>query len=98
MIERVLERTGATVRSRGDNYKAVAQSVLLYGSEIWVVTGYMIKVLEGFHHRAVRRSTGMTEKLDSRVEWGYPPVVEAMDTVGLHPIGVYIRRRESNRA
>ena len=33
--------------------------VLLYGSEIWVVTGVMLKVLEGFHHRATRRITGM---------------------------------------
>ena len=48
MIERVLERTGATVRSQGENYKAVAQSVLLYGSKRWVLTGEMFKVLEGF--------------------------------------------------
>ena len=48
MIERILERTGATVRSRGAMYKAVAQSVLLYGSKRWVLTGEMFKVLEGF--------------------------------------------------
>ena len=34
----------------GPIHKAVAQSVLLYGSEIGVVTGEMLKVLEGFHH------------------------------------------------
>ena len=29
-------------------YNAVDQLVLLYGSESWVVTGAMLKVLEGF--------------------------------------------------
>ena len=47
MITRVLEKTGATVRAGGMIYKAVAHSVLLYGSESWVVTGPMIKVLGG---------------------------------------------------
>ena len=41
MIVGVLESTVATVRSRGEIYKAVAQSVLLYGREIWVVTRAM---------------------------------------------------------
>ena len=60
MISRVLERTGETVLARGAMYKVVAQSVLLYGSERWVVIGEMIKVLTGFNHRAARRITGMT--------------------------------------
>ena len=51
VVVRVLEKTGATVQARGMMYKAVANLVLLYGSEIWVVTGEMLKVLEGIHHR-----------------------------------------------
>ena len=54
MIARVLENTGATVRDRGMMYKAVEQSLILYVSERWVVTGEMLKVLEGFYHRAAR--------------------------------------------
>ena len=52
MVARVLERMGERVRYQGAMYKAVVQSVLLYVSEIWVVTGKMLKALEGFHHRA----------------------------------------------
>ena len=52
MVARVLERTGATVQAWGVMYKAVAQSLLLYGRNIWVVTGDMLKVLTAFHHRA----------------------------------------------
>ena len=48
MISKVLMYTGATVRSCGILYKAVAQTVLRYGSEIWVATGSMLKVLEEF--------------------------------------------------
>ena len=40
------------MRARGDMYKVVAQSVLFYHINNWVVTREMIKVLEGFHHQA----------------------------------------------
>ena len=33
--------------------------------EMWLVTGGMIKVLEGFRHRSARRITGLTEKCGS---------------------------------
>ena len=33
-------------------YKAVVQTVLLYGSDIWVVTGEMLMVLEDFSIRS----------------------------------------------
>ena len=46
MIARVLEMTVATVQAQGAMYKAVAQSVLLYASESWVVTADILKVLE----------------------------------------------------
>ena len=36
----------------------------------------------------------MTEKYGAGREWEYPSVVGVMETAGLHPIGVYIRRRQ----
>ena len=50
MNARVLDNTGETMRAQEMVYKAVTQSVLLYCSEIWLVTGVVLKVLEGFHH------------------------------------------------
>ena len=50
MIARVLAKTEVIIQSRGMMYKAVDWLVLLYGSDIWVLTGKMLKVLEGFHH------------------------------------------------
>ena len=54
----------------------------------------MIKVLAEFHNWAARRITGMTEKRRVGGEWEYPAVEEAMDAAGLHPIGVYTKRRK----
>ena len=62
IIVRVLERMVATVRSQGTMYKKVAQSVLLHGSNNWVVTREMLKVLTVFHHQEAARITGMTAK------------------------------------
>ena len=50
MVARVMEKTGATVQARGAMYKAVAHSVILYGSNRWAVMGDMLNLLKGFHH------------------------------------------------
>ena len=39
MVVMVLKSAGATVQAWGEMYKALAQSVLLYGIKNWVVTG-----------------------------------------------------------
>ena len=48
VVGKVVSKTGSTVQDRGVLCKSVVQLVLLYGSESWVVTGEMLKVLEGF--------------------------------------------------
>ena len=40
-------------------YKSYVCTLLLYGSESWVVIGAMLKVLEGFHNWEFRRIVGM---------------------------------------
>ena len=95
MIVRFLESMGATVWSQVAMYKAVAHPVLLYGSVSWVVTGDMLKVLTAFHHWAARRITEITDKRGSGGEWEYPAVEEAMESVRIHPIRVYIKRRQT---
>ena len=54
MVGKVVTKTGEMIRERGVFYKAIVQSVFLYGSNIWVVMGDMLKLLEGFHHLAAR--------------------------------------------
>ena len=48
------------MQAREMTYKAVVQTVLLYGIDIWVVTEAMLKVLEGFHHQVALRIAGVS--------------------------------------
>ena len=95
MIYRVLAKTVAMVRALGMMYNTVVQSVLLYGSKSWVVTGDVIKVLEGFCHRAARRIIGMTATRREGREWEYLPVMVAIQAAVLYSIREYIRRRQA---
>ena len=63
VIARLLKKTKETVRACWMNNNTVAKLVILYVSDRWVVTGEMLKVLEGFHHQVARRITGMTATL-----------------------------------
>ena len=78
MILKVLTKMGAMVQAHGMLYKAVEQMVILYGSESWVVTGAILKVLEGFHHRSSWRIAGMVDQRAEDVEWEYTPVFDTM--------------------
>ena len=98
MIAGVLANTVETVQTYGIMYKAVAQSVILYGSESWVVTGVMLKVLEGFRHQEARRIMGMTATCGAGREWKYPPVAAAPEAAGRHPIMEYTRMRQASIA
>eukprot|EP00978_Attheya_sp_CCMP212_P003779 scaffold8023_cov54-Attheya_sp.AAC.7 len=57
-ISLILARDGATPRVSGMFYKAVVQSILLFGSETWVMTNPMLKALESFHRWVDRRISG----------------------------------------
>ena len=50
MISKLFKKPRETVQDHGMMYKLVAQTVLIYVSKSWVVTGAMLKILEGFHH------------------------------------------------
>ena len=63
-----------------------------------MVTGEMLKVLTALYHRAVRRITDTTMKHGACREWEYPEVEEDMDSVGIQPIGVYIKRCQTTIA
>ena len=58
MVAKLLTSTGATLREQEILHELVVQTVLLYGVKIWVVMVEMLKVLEGLHHRLVRRIVG----------------------------------------
>ena len=69
MTEKVLMRVGETVRARVMLYKAVIQTALIYRRKIWMVTGEMLKVKEGFHQWVARRIVGNTGLPTLDGEW-----------------------------
>ena len=55
MVAKVQTKAGAAVQAWVMMYEAVVQTVLMYWSEIQVVTGAMLIVIEGFNHRVDRQ-------------------------------------------
>ena len=64
-------------------YDSVVQLVLIYRIDSWVVMGFILKVLEVFHHRLARRIMGMIARRTTSGEWKWLLVFEALDTAGL---------------
>jgi hypothetical protein len=58
LISRVLRREGADPHSMAMFYNFVVMTVLLFGSETWIVTPSMLKALESFHRQIACRITG----------------------------------------
>ena len=54
----VLVQEGADPKVSGNFYNAVAQAVILFGAETWVLTKRTEKALDIFQSRVVRRITG----------------------------------------
>ena len=69
---------------------AVVQAVFLFGSEMWVLTPQLDKSLKGFHLLSVRRMVGMGPKHQRCGICVYTPIGEALATMGLKKIRVYI--------
>jgi hypothetical protein len=92
-ISKVLRTEGANPKICASFYKAVVQTVLLFGSETWVISPAMLRTLEGFHHRVARQLSGnKPEKLESG-EWRYQPREKAREACGLRTMEEYIAQR-----
>jgi hypothetical protein len=56
-VSRVLKREGASKKSFARFYLVIVSTVLLYGSDTWVVTRRMEALLTSFHDRCLRHIT-----------------------------------------
>ena len=74
-LTRVLEREGVDAWTSGRIYMVVVQAVLLYGSQMWVMTPCIGRVWGGFCHRVARRLKGWQSwrRIDRRLL--YTPLV-----------------------
>ena len=91
----ILSREGTDPRILGNFYKAVAQAVLLFGAETWVLIPSMERALDIFHHRVARRLTGRQPRIQGGGSWDYPPLEEAMGEAGSEGIRKLVTRRQN---
>ena len=72
-LTQILSREGEDAQTSSHIYLAVAQSVMLYGSDTWVLTPHMKRVLGGSDHRVARRLMGRQPRRERDGGWIYPP-------------------------
>ena len=75
-------------------YRSIIESVLLYGSETWVLKGTTtLHRLEIFHRRCARFLTGQFIHPQESGEWVYPHTEDVFKKAGLESIESYIEKR-----
>ena len=94
-ISRVLRAENASARVCGMFYKATVLSVLLFGSETWVLSPTTLKGLEGFHVKAARRMTGLLPKKIGG-SWKFPKTKTVLAAANLHTIEPYVQVRRAH--
>jgi hypothetical protein len=95
-ISRVLARESATPRISALFYKATIQTVLLFGSETWVITDEILQLLTSFHHGIARRLTGRYPRpIADTDEWIHPSIQETLRIAGMFSIDEYLHRRRA---
>ena len=79
-------------------FKAVVQSVLLFGTETWVVNPRMGKVLEGFQDQVVWLLTGRLPRRSLYRRWEYTLEEAEREEAGFELTETYIWRRQNTDA
>ena len=94
-VRKILVRDNANRKTMAYFYKAVVQSVLLYGSETWVPSSIMMRKLNAFHNKIARNIMNRNIQPDPNDEsnWIYPDMKEVLKDAGLFTIEEYIERR-----
>ena len=82
----------------GNFYKAVAQAVLLFGTETWSLTPSMERALDSFQHRVAKRITRKQPRRRVDVIWEYPPLEEALGEALFEGIRKSVTRRQNTVA
>ena len=93
-VGQVLRGENAAPRVAAKFYKAVVQSVLLYGSETWNLTETVLARLEGFHIQAAYRMARKHKSCKGLCgNWIYP----SMCVLVLRFQGAVFQLRDTNR-
>jgi len=94
-VGQVLRAENVPPRIAVEFYKAVVQAVLLYGSEMWVLSTAALASLEGFHIRAAYRMAAVRHKprRGPGNRWVYPKSKDVLEECGMCTLEEYIAVR-----
>ena len=92
-MPRILIREGARPRVYGFFFKAVVQSVLLFGAETWVFTPHTVRVLGVFQDQVACQMTGWLPRRSSDGIWEHTLEAAAREEAGFDLIETYIQKR-----
>ncbi len=91
-VRTVLKGENVLPKVCGMFYRVVVQSVLLYGSESWVLNPALLARLEGFRVRAVwRMAWEHRPRRGAHMVWEYPCSANVLEEVRLQSVEEYIR-------
>ena len=77
----------------------MSQSVLLFGSENWVLTPRMYRALDSFQNRSTRKITRkQPRRRRTDGSWEYPPLEETLREAGFEGIRKSVTRRQNTVA
>lgn len=96
-IRTILKKETSSNKTMANFYKAVVQSVLLYGSETWALSDSDRTCLDTFHHQVARHLTHQHIRPDplDPDKWILPNSSEVLASAGLKSISQYIEKRRS---
>ena len=91
----ILYEKKRNLRAAVSVYRSIVESILLYGSETWVLQGYkVLDRLEKFHRRCARFLTGDFIRPDVDGTWVHPHTENVFRKAGLESIEKYIEKRK----
>ena len=94
----MLVQEGADPQTSGRFYVAVVKYVLLFRSETWVVTPFIIMEMGSIHDQAARHiSRSMPQHLQN-IGCEQLPIGGALVDAGLMTIGIYVTHRRNTMA
>ena len=89
-LSRILVWEGDNPYLLGVLFKAVVQSVLVFGPETWMMNPHMVRALGGFHNRVSIQITGSQPQQLLDISWEYPPLDTAIQEAGFEEVRLYL--------
>ena len=86
---------GENIRVSGMFFKAVMQSLILFGLETWVMTHHMGRALVGFQLRVAQLITGKQPLRLLNGSWEYPPLDMVMQEAVFEEMDEYVLKRHN---